>query len=203
MHIKMTLCGQELEIPPLKLKATAERIITEHKLEPHADRIADEVMAALGGKGDTLDPSKLAAELKIEAEEAGVLLAWVHFMCQYRMQKQAKADSASGKKAVTNEPVKAIFPAELLAKHQEAKNVGWFAQFDSVADHIVPKLKESDKILLIGCGEQWPEALRKAGFSDVHSIDIQEALNKLSHPLECLNPILTLTPMRGSHQVTL
>jgi len=180
MHIKMTLCGQELEIPPLKLKASFERIVKEHNLEAHCAKVADDVMSALAGKSETLDPSKLAADLKIEGEEAGVLLAWVHFMCQYRMMKQQKAasaDKAPASQAASSLVEGPVFPTEVLAKHEEAKKADWFAEWAAVSDHIAPKLKETDAILLLGCTEKFAEALRSAGYSHLTTLSVQQALS--------------------------
>lgn len=200
MHIKLTIAGQELEVPPLKLKASFERIVKEHKLESHADRIAAEVMDALAGNTQTLDPSKLGEELKIDPQEAGVLLAWVHFMCQYRMMKQSQAAEADKASAAASQAASSttsddgpIFPPEVLTQHEEAKKVDWFATWSAVSDHVTPQLKASDTILLIGCTEKFAEALRNAGFSNLTTLSVQQALSKFELANESVDVVIERT----------
>jgi len=192
MMIKMTLCGHDMDVPPAKLKATFERLIAEHKLEDKAGVIADRVVDSLTGKGESVEPSKLASELKIEEEEAGVMLAWLHFIFQVRMKKLSEAQAAEGARSAREEG-EPLFKEDFLRGYEAEKQVGWFAQFDDVAETLAPKLKSTDKILLVCCEDSFAEALTKAGYSDVTRVGLDAALSKLPFSKETFDVVIERT----------
>lgn len=179
----MRIGGIDIEVPPEKLQATFQRIISEHKLEAQAERIAGIVVQQTETGGQLLlKPSQLSAELGIDEEEAGVVLAWLHYCSQMAKLRSQQADDggtvqedAAGIGADANDASGVYETAYWKQRYQstgEASEQSWFASYADMQEYIASRLQPTHRILIVGCGD---DALSKqlfdAGFTNITNID--------------------------------